>query len=239
MVPVEQVPRHIAIILDGNGRWAQSRGQPRLFGHQRGAERVREIVRAAGEIGVEYLTLFALSLDNTKRPATEVQGLYALIQHFSISEQPELIERNVRVEIVGDLPSLPTACQKAIQSLCAATANGKKMCLRMAVAYGARQDVVQATRTLAQKVADGSLQASQITEAMLRDSMWTAGAPDPDLIIRTGGEKRLSDFLLLEASYAELYFTDVYWPDFDRTQLELAIQHFSQRDRRFGLVSSS
>jgi undecaprenyl diphosphate synthase len=230
------VPRHVAIILDGNGRWANARGMPRVAGHHRGADRVREVVRAAGQAGIEVLTVFALSLDNKKRPADEVRALYALLERFAVTERDELLDQRVRVEVVGDVASLPATCQAAIRGLCEATRNGDRMVFRLAVAYGARQDVVQATRKLAQMVAKGQLTVDQITEDSLRDAMWTAGAPSPDLVIRTGGEHRLSDFLLLEAAYAELYFTDIAWPDFGGDQLVAALRDFARRERRFGLV---
>jgi undecaprenyl diphosphate synthase len=229
-------PLHVAIILDGNGRWANKRGMPRVIGHKYGAERVREVVRAAGNLGIQYLTLFALSLDNRKRPADEVSALYGLLEQFARSEQAELRRQGARVEVVGDLGSLPASCQAAIGRLCEATADGRSMVLRLAVAYGAREDVAQAARRVARRVAAGELDAESVGEETLRAHMWTAGAPNPDLVIRTGGERRLSDFLLLEAAYAELYFTDVAWPDFDAAQLRAAVHDFTGRDRRFGLV---
>jgi undecaprenyl diphosphate synthase len=229
-------PRHVAIILDGNGRWANKRGLARVIGHKFGAERVREIVRVAGKLGIQYLTLFALSLDNRKRPADEVKALYGLLEEFARSEQSELCSQGARVEVVGDVASLPASCQAAIARLCEATAGGRSMVLRLAVAYGAREDVAQATRRIARRVAAGELAAESVDETTLRDHMWTAGAPNPDLVIRTGGEHRLSDFLLLEAAYAELYFTEVAWPDFDAAKLREAVSDFARRDRRFGLV---
>lgn len=238
-LPQSRLPKHVAIILDGNGRWAQARGLIRVAGHKRGADRVREVVRAAGEMGIEVLTVFALSLDNKKRPADEVRALYALLERFADTEKPELVQRGVRVEVVGDLPSLPPSCQAAIRSLCEATANGKKMLFRLAVAYGAREDIVQATRRVAERVARGELRPEAITEDDLRDAMWTAGAPSPDLIIRTGGEHRLSDFLLLEAAYSELYFTETAWPDFGPAELAVALREYARRDRRFGLVAEA
>jgi undecaprenyl diphosphate synthase len=233
-----QIPTHVAIILDGNGRWAQHRGMERVEGHRVGAERVRDIVRAAGKAGIKFLTLYALSIDNRKRPLYEVQSLYALLEHFAVTEQPELIDQDVKVEVVGDVPSLPDSCQAAISELCKATAHGTTMVLRLAVAYGAREDLIQATKKLAERVARGELKSADIDEPMLREEMWTAGAPSPDLIIRTGGEHRLSDFLLLEAAYAELYFVDLPWPDFTPDRLHEALTVFAQRDRRFGLVKT-
>ncbi|HEU4407947.1 MAG TPA: polyprenyl diphosphate synthase [Polyangiaceae bacterium] len=235
---IPSAPRHVAIILDGNGRWANKRGMPRVVGHKYGAERVREIVRAAGKLGIQYLTLFALSLDNRKRPAEEVSALYGLLEEFARTEQEELRSQGARVEVVGDVGSLPASCQAAIARLCEATSGGRSMVLRLAVAYGAREDVAQATRRIARRVAAGELDAGAVNEETLREHMWTAGAPNPDLVIRTGGERRLSDFLLLEAAYAELYFTEVAWPDFDAAELRSAVSDFTRRDRRFGLVKA-
>jgi undecaprenyl diphosphate synthase len=231
-------PDHVAIILDGNGRWATARGLVRVAGHEVGAKRVREVVRAAGRAGVKYLTVFALSPDNKKRPEAEVKVLYALLERFASTERQELISQGVRVEVVGDVASLPTSCQRAIQGLIAATAGGKQMVFRLAVAYGAREDIAQATRKIARAVARGELDPNSVGENTLREAMWTAGAPNPDLVIRTGGERRLSDFLLLEAAYAELYFTDTAWPDFGATELDAALADYSVRDRRFGLIKT-
>jgi undecaprenyl diphosphate synthase len=233
-----KAPAHVAIILDGNGRWATARGLVRVAGHEVGAKRVREVVRAAGRAGVKYLTVFALSLDNKKRPEAEVKVLYALLERFASTEKEELLSQGVRVEVVGDVASLPTSCQHAIRGLIQATAGGTQMVFRLAVAYGAREDIAQATRKIALAVARGELDPHAVSEDTLRDAMWTAGAPNPDLVIRTGGERRLSDFLLLEAAYAELYFTDIAWPDFGAAELDAALADFSVRDRRFGLIKT-
>lgn len=231
-------PNHVAIILDGNGRWAKARGLARVVGHQFGADRVREVVRAAGRAGVKYLTVYALSLDNKKRPGDEVSALYGLLERFAMTEREELISQGVKVEVVGDIDSLPTSCQRAIRGLCEATQHGTEMLFRLAVAYGAREDVVRGVQALARRVAAGQLRPEQIDAELLRGVMWTGGAPDIDLLIRTGGERRLSDFMLLEASYAELFFSDVAWPDFTPDHLLAAIQEFSRRERRFGLTSA-
>lgn len=232
-------PCHVAIILDGNGRWAQARGLARVAGHKRGADRVREVVRAAGQAGVQYLTVYAMSLDNRKRPADEVSALYGLLEHFAVTERAELLDQRVRVEVVGDVASLPRSCQDAIAGLCEATKGGDKMVFRLAVAYGAREDVARAARALAERAVRGEIATASIDEESLRDAMWTAGAPSVDFLIRTGGEHRLSDFLLLEAAYAELYFTDVAWPDFTPEMLLSALSDFGRRERRFGLVPSA
>lgn len=232
------IPDHVAIILDGNGRWAKARGMARVVGHHHGAERVREVVRAAGRVGVKFLTVYALSLDNKKRPVDEVSALYGLLERFAVTEKDELLGQGVRVEVVGDIESLPPSCQRAIRGLCEATARGTSMVFRLAVAYGAREDVVRGVRALARRVAAGELRPEQLSAELLRGAMWTQGAPDIDLLIRTGGERRLSDFMLLEASYAELYFTDVAWPDFGAEELMLALRDFERRERRFGLTSA-
>ncbi len=231
-------PDHVAIILDGNGRWAKARGLARVMGHRHGVERVREVVRAAGRAGVKYLTVYALSLDNKKRPTDEVNALYELLEHYAASEREELVGQRVKVEVVGDLESLPRSCQQAIAGLCEATAGGDAMRFRLAVAYGAREDVVRAVREVARRAASGQLSPDAIDASTLRQEMWTAGAPDIDLLIRTGGERRLSDFMLLEASYAELYFSDVAWPDFTAAHLVSALNDYGRRERRFGLTSS-
>lgn len=231
-----KLPTHVAIILDGNGRWAQQRGMPRIAGHEVGSDRVREVVREAGEIGLGYLTVYALSIDNKKRPPEEVAALYALLQRFAETERPELVERGVKVEVVGDVPSLPGPCRDAIEGLCRATAGGTRMVFRLAVAYSAREDIAQACRSLASRARLGELDPADITEETLREAMWTAGAPSPDLLIRTGGDHRLSDFLLLEAAYSELLFVDKAWPDFGPTDLHEALMSFGKRERRFGLV---
>ncbi|MCU0657805.1 MAG: polyprenyl diphosphate synthase [Polyangiaceae bacterium] len=231
-------PSHVAIILDGNGRWAKARGLARVVGHEFGADRVREVVRAAGRAGVKFLTVYALSMDNKKRPADEVAALYRLLQRFAETERNELVGQGVKVEVVGDIESLPPACQQAINGLCEATAAGQGMLFRLAVAYSAREDVGRAVQKLARQVEAGALPVGAITPEMLREAMWTAGAPDIDLLIRTGGEHRLSDFMLLEASYAELYFTDVAWPDFSADHLLAALADYARRERRFGLTSA-
>ena len=208
------------------------------MGHEFGADRVREVVRAAGRAGVKYLTVYALSMDNRKRPADEVSALYRLLERFAETERQELVGQGVRVEVVGDVESLPPSCQRAIRGLCEATAQGTGMLFRLAVAYSAREDVLRAVQALARRAAAGQLDPSAITDAQVRGAMWTAGVPDIDLLIRTGGERRLSDFMLLEASYAELYFTDVAWPDFSAEHLLGALADYTRRERRFGLTSA-
>lgn len=231
-------PKHVAIILDGNGRWAKARGLARVVGHEFGANRVRDVVRAAGRAGVKYLTVYALSMDNKKRPVDEVSALYQLLERFAKTERDELVGQGVKVEVVGDIASLPISCQQAIAGLCEVTSQGTNMLFRLAVAYSAREDVVRSVQELARQVAQGQLDPSSISVEHLRKTMWTAGAPDIDLLIRTGGERRLSDFMLLEASYAELYFTDVAWPDFTADHLLTALADFGRRERRFGLISA-
>jgi undecaprenyl diphosphate synthase len=207
-------------------------------GHEFGADRVREVVRAAGRAGVKYLTVYALSMDNKKRPTDEVSALYRLLERFAETERGELVGQGVKVEVVGDLESLPPSCQRAITGLCEATAQGTGMLFRLAVAYSAREDVTRAVQALARRAAQGHLDPAALTAEHLRGAMWTAGAPDIDLLIRTGGEHRLSDFMLLEASYAELYFTDVAWPDFSAEHLLAALADYARRERRFGLTSA-
>lgn len=233
-----KVPRHVAIILDGNGRWANARGLVRVAGHKVGADRVREVVRAAGEAGIEVLTVYALSLDNKRRPEAEVSALYDLLERFAVSEESELRGRGVRVQVVGDVASLPASCQRAIRGLVEATASGDKMLFRLAVAYGAREDLAQAVRSIAARAKRGELSPDDVTIDTVQDALWTRGAPNPDLVIRTGGDHRLSDFLLIESAYAELYFVDTPWPEFRAQDLQLALAAYQKRERRFGLVAA-
>jgi undecaprenyl diphosphate synthase len=228
------LPKHVAIIMDGNGRWAKGRGRPRLEGHVQGAESVRETVEKAVAMGIGYLTLYAFSLANWKRPTDEVHGLMQLLVDFAGAEQERLIANGVRVQVIGRFGDLPQHTQNAVQRLMAETAHCTKMTLSLALSYGGREDVVMAAKTLAEKVARGDLAPAMIDEAALRGAMSTAALPDVDLLIRTSGESRLSDFLLIEAAYAELMFLPVMWPDFRARELEAAINSFMGRERRFG-----
>lgn len=222
--------------MDGNGRWAKSRGQVRWEGHSAGAKSVRATVEAAVQQGVKYLTLYAFSVNNWSRPRLEVQALMRLLTHFAKKEQAELIAQGVRVQLIGQTEQLPPAPRKALDQLIQATSDCNKMTLTLALSYGSRQDLLLATQQLAQKVKDGILQPESIGEEDLRDCMTTRELPDVDLLIRTGGESRISDFLLVECAYAELHFTDVMWPEFRSAHLEQALSRYGQVERRFGLT---
>ena len=227
-------PRHVAIIMDGNGRWAEQRGLPRSTGHERGIEPVRATVKAAAELGVEVLTLFAFSSENFCRPAEEVSGLMALFVQALEREIAELDANGVRVRIVGDRNQLGPALAAATRAAEQRTAGNSGLTLVIAVAYGGRWDLVQAARHLAVEASAGRLDAATIDESMLASHLATDGLAPVDLLIRTGGEQRISNFLLWDLAYSELYFSPVLWPEFDRAELARAIEYFSARHRRFG-----
>jgi undecaprenyl diphosphate synthase len=233
--PIEPaLPRHIAIIMDGNGRWAESHGLPRASGHQRGIEPVREAVRNVAEFGVEALTLFAFSSENFDRPADEVSGLMALFLDALDREIAELDSNGVRIHFIGDREVLGPDLVAATRSAETRTANNTGLKLSIAVAYGGRWDIVQAARALAERVQDGQLEPSRIDDAAFSATLATADLPPVDLLIRTGGEHRISNFLLWDLAYSELYFSRCLWPEFDRAELERALQFFAGRERRFG-----
>jgi undecaprenyl diphosphate synthase len=232
------VPKHIAIILDGNGRWAAARGLPRIRGHEHGAHAVRAAVRGCRERGVAYLTLYAFSVANWSRPKEEIDGLMRLCTEFAERERAELIDRGIAVQVIGDLEEVPTPTRRAIESLVADTAGGRAMTLALALSYGGRRDMVNAIRAIAVRARAGIVIPEEIDETSLRSFLTTSTLPDPDLVIRTGGERRLSDFLLYECAYAELFFTETLWPDFSDVTLEEAIATYSRRERRFGRTSA-
>lgn len=231
------VPRHIAIIMDGNGRWAQSRGLPRIEGHRRGVEALRRTVDAAGKLGVQYLTVYSFSIENWRRPASEVSDLMGLIKFFMRRDLAELHRNGVRICIAGASDEVPHDVGALLHEAQETTRNNKAMTLVIAFNYGARQEIVQATRRIAEAVAAGTMRPEDVTEASFAKRLYTADIPDPDLVIRTSGELRLSNFLLWQSAYAEFVFTDVLWPDFDRADLEAAIATFRQRERRYGGLS--
>jgi len=232
------VPRHIAIIMDGNGRWARARHMPRVFGHRSGMKAVREVVEGALEAGVEWLSLFAFSQENWHRPETEVSALMSLLEEFIAREAGELAQQGVRVRVHGDLSRLNPAAARAVDRVMEQTANGTRLGLNLFISYGGRAELVRATRQLADDVLAGRLAPDAITEEDISARLYTAGCPDPDLLIRTSGEQRLSNFLLWQIAYAELFISGVYWPDFDRKALFGAIGDFQRRDRRFGRVNT-
>jgi undecaprenyl diphosphate synthase len=231
-------PAHVAIIMDGNGRWAERRGLPRSAGHQRGAQAVRRTVTAARRLGLTDLTLFAFSEQNWSRPAGEVQTLMALFRHFLRRERDELVRTGVRLRVLGDRARLPLEVNAEIDATEAATLGNAELTLHLAVSYGAREDLVQAARALARAAVSGALAPEAIDQDRLAGALATREMPPVDLIVRTSGEQRLSNFLLWECAYAELYFTPCLWPDFGEPELRAAIEAYSHRERRFGLVSA-
>lgn len=231
------VPAHIAIIMDGNGRWAQARGLPRLSGHKQGAEAVAEIVRAAAEKGVRYLTLFAFSTENWKRPAEEVNGLMGMLRMYLSAKTAEMHKNNVCLKVVGNRDGLADDIIAAIESAEKLTENNDGITVIVAFNYSGKWDILQATQKLAAQVKSGVLSADDMTDDVFSAALCTAGIPDPDLIIRTSGEKRVSNFLLWQGAYSEYYFADCHWPDFNQAELEQAIASFGKRDRRYGAVN--
>lgn len=235
----ERIPRHIAFIMDGNGRWAEERGFPRIFGHRNGATAVRSTVEQCGKLGVECVTLYSFSSENWKRPQGEIDALMAMAVMYCDGERDAFVRENIRVRFIGSRKELPREVVQAIENVEAATSacTGPMLCLAMN--YGSRQEIVHAVRTLAEKVKTGEIAADSIDETSVADALYTRGIPDPDLVVRTAGELRVSNFLLWQLSYAELYVTPCYWPDFDHAELHKAIVDFASRDRRFGGVQKS
>jgi undecaprenyl diphosphate synthase len=229
-----QLPRHVAIIMDGNGRWAQRRGLPRVEGHRRGAVAVRDVVRAAREIGLRAITLYAFSAQNWDRPPEEVATLMQLLRDYVIDERDEIMENGIRLIAIGDIERLPAFVKDPLDALMNESAGNRAMTLTLALSYGGRESLVAAARALAGDVARGELKAEDITEEHVAAALQTSGLPQLDLLVRTSGEERLSNFLLWEAAYAELYFTETYWPDFGKDELHRALESFRRRERRFG-----
>jgi len=228
--------KHVAVIMDGNGRWAKARNQPRLFGHRQGVKIVRQIVEHASIIGLKSLTLYAFSSENWKRPKAEVTLLFELLS-LSIGEQlGDLCKNNVKLAVIGDLHALPARLIKKIQKALDATAENTGLNLNIALNYGSRWELTEAAKQLAIACQAGEMQVDQIDEAALESKLSTAGQDDLDLLIRTGGERRLSNFLLWQAAYAELYFSDIYWPDFNESEMDRALDWFAGRKRRFGQI---
>lgn len=233
----KKLPRHIAVIMDGNGRWAKKHGKPRVFGHRNGVKAVREVTEAAAELGVEYLTLYAFSTENWSRPKLEVSALMALLVDTLHKEIETLNENNIRLQAIGDLKKLPDSTYKALLAGIENTKNNTRMTLVLALNYSAKWDIARAAAQLAGEVQAGMLTPEQIDETRLAGALSTHGMPDPELLIRTSGEHRLSNFLLWQIAYAELYFSPVFWPDFRKQHLYEAIIDFQRRERRFGKIS--
>ena len=234
---MERLPKHIAIIMDGNGRWAKEQGQDRLFGHYHGVISVRKVVEAATEISIEYLTLYAFSTENWDRPQAEVSGLMTLFVDTIAKEVPDLHKNNIKLHFIGNLDMLPKEAQEALSNAMEITAQNTGLTLIIALSYSSRWEMVEATKRIAQKVLNGSLDMEHITEAEISENLTTSAFPDPELMIRTSGECRISNFLLYQLAYAELYFTDTLWPAFGKEDLIKALSEYQSRERRFGKTS--
>lgn len=233
-----EVPRHVAVIMDGNGRWADQRDLPRWEGHRRGMETVRQMVKASLAVGLEHITLYAFSEENWQRPEPEVAALMELLQEYVESEKEELRDQGVRVQVFGDLERLSESASRAVEELQDATREGEELQLNLAISYGSRTEIVQAARRLAELAVLGAVRPEEITEERFEEELYTAGWPDPDLLIRTSGERRLSNFLLWQLAYAELHVSEVLWPSFRRADFYEALLDFQSRDRRFGKVQA-
>lgn len=232
-----RLPRHIAIIMDGNGRWAKERGEDRVYGHHEGVLSVRDIVNTCGELGVEYLTLYAFSTENWNRPQAEVNALMELLVNTIRKEIEELRKNKVRLHVIGDFASLPEICQKELNEARELTAMNDGVNLILALSYSSRWEIVEAAKNIAREVLAGKINPDEVTDEVFRQHLTTKEFPDPELMIRTSGEHRISNYLLFQLAYAELYFTNVHWPDFRKPHLLEAIYNFQQRERRFGKTS--
>jgi undecaprenyl diphosphate synthase len=232
------LPRHVAVIMDGNGRWARGRHMPRVFGHRSGMTAVREVIEGAVEAGVSYLSLFAFSRENWERPVAEVEALMDLLVEYVGREADELAAKGVQVRVLGDLSRLSDAASSAVADVVRRTAANQRLVVKLFISYGARDELVRAARSLARDAAAGSLDPADITEELVSSRLYTADCPDPDLLIRTSGEQRLSNFLLWQLAYAELFVTQVLWPDFTRAELFGAIDEYQRRERRYGRVTA-
>ncbi len=234
-----RTPTHVAVIMDGNGRWAAARGLPRTAGHSRGADAVKRTVKAAGELGISYLTLFGFSSENWKRPVREVDDLMGLLRRYLRSEADELARNNVRIRVIGDRQALATDIVTLIEDVERRTLENDGLHLTVALSYGSRQELAEACRRLARDVQSGKLLPDDIDEDSIGERLTTAGIPDPDLLVRTSGEQRLSNFLLWQLAYTELVFMDVLWPDFDKSHLADAVREYGNRERRYGAQAAS
>jgi undecaprenyl diphosphate synthase len=230
------IPRHIAVIMDGNGRWAREQGLQRIRGHERGAEAVRDCLTGCGELGVEFLTLYAFSAENWKRPRSEVAALMALLERFLRKETPELMAKNVRLRAIGRIAELPESCQRELQEAIDATSGNTGTTLILALSYSSRVEILDAVRNLVHAVKAGEIEEEKIDAKMFSEHLYTRFYPDPDLLIRTSGEMRISNFLLWQLSYTEIWVTRKYWPDFRKEDLFDAVEDYGKRQRRFGGV---
>jgi len=236
---LQNLPTHVAIVMDGNGRWARARRLPRTRGHLAGAESARTVAKCCVELGIPYLTLYAFSTENWARPASEVRFLMQHLRRFLVERRAELVDNGIRLRGIGRIEGLPASVRRALEQTEEATRSGTALLLSLAVNYGARSELADACRRLAHQVRAGKLAPEDIDERRIAECLYTAGIPDPDLLIRTGGERRLSNFLLWQISYAELYITDILWPDFGRQEFLEAIREYGRRERRFGRVGEA
>ncbi|YAF96953.1 MAG: isoprenyl transferase [Nodularia sp. CChRGM 3473] len=232
----ELLPKHVAVIMDGNGRWAKRQGLPRIMGHKRGVDALKDLLRCCRDWGIQALTAYAFSTENWKRPQEEVDFLMTLFQRVLRQELREMVEENVQIQFVGNLPALPLSLQQEISRSMAETQHNRGIRFSVATNYGGRQEILQACRAIAQKVQQGVLKPDEIDEELFERHLYTAGITDPDLLIRTSGEMRLSNFLLWQMAYGEIYITDTLWPDFDRNEFHRALYAYQQRERRFGKI---
>jgi undecaprenyl diphosphate synthase len=232
-----KIPQHVAIIMDGNGRWATQKGENRLFGHMTGVEAVRNALTAASEMGVKYLTLYAFSTENWNRPAAEVEGLMNLLVDTITSEIVDLDKNEVRLAAIGDLENLPASCRNTLNEAISKTSKNNRIQLTLALSYSARWEITRASKIIAQKVKNGEINVEDINEEMISSNLETRNMPDPELLIRTSGEHRISNYLLWQLAYAEFIFLPIMWPEFKKEHFIAAVEEFSKRERRFGLVS--
>jgi undecaprenyl diphosphate synthase len=232
-----KIPRHLAIIMDGNGRWAQERMLKRIIGHQKGVETVRTIVEESSRLGIQYLTLFAFSSENWLRPKSEVRSLMALLKKYITRETPLLMKQNIRFNVIGDMEDLPQAVREAVENTVRKTSANNGMVLTLALSYGSRQEIIHAVKKLAAEMAAGTTVIEKLDERSFSGYLYTANLPEPDFLIRTSGEMRISNFLLWQIAYAELYFTEVNWPDFGKEEFHEALRNYQARERRYGLTS--
>ncbi len=237
LIDRSRLPRHIAIIMDGNGRWAQRKGEARIYGHRHAVTAVRAVTEGCVELDIPYLTLFAFSTENWSRPAAEIDALMELMVSTIHSELDNLIKNNIRLWVIGDLSRLPKQCRQEVEEAIRCTVHNSDLNLIIALNYGSRWEITQAMRTLGKRIEKGQLRARDITPELIASALTTAAFPDPELLIRTSGEKRLSNYLLWQLAYAELYFTPVLWPDFSKEHLFEAVLDFQRRERRFGKTS--
>jgi undecaprenyl diphosphate synthase len=236
-INLSRLPQHVAVIMDGNGRWAKEHGKPRIWGHRNGVKSVREVTEAATEIGIQFLTLYAFSTENWNRPRLEVNALMDILVSTIREELATMNKNNIRLNAIGDLDRLPPRTRKALLEGIENTKTNDRMTLTLALNYSARWEITQAMRKVALKAAEGKIKPEDIDEASVSSFLTTSHIPDPELLIRTSGERRISNFLLWQIAYTELYFSDVYWPDFEREDFYTAILDYQQRERRFGMIS--